>query len=177
MARPNARATRYAAAAFGVARDDGTLDVWGEQLDRAAGLFDTAAAKTLLTSPTITAERKQAALNQALAGAPDKVLNFIGILAQHGRLALLPQVAQSFRRLANEHRGIQVAEVTTAVAIGDVQRQLIAGRLAARLGKQIVIETRVDPSILGGVVAQIGDDIIDGSVRGRIERMRRALLA
>jgi F-type H+-transporting ATPase subunit delta len=70
-----------------------------------------------------------------------------------------------------------VAQVTTAVPIDERQKAVIASRLARRLGKTVTLETKIDPAILGGVVAQVGDNVIDGSVRGRLERLRRTLTA
>jgi F-type H+-transporting ATPase subunit delta len=175
--RTNVRATRYAEAAFGVARRDGALDAWLGALDRAAALFSDRLAEEYLTNPTVPPERKRAILAEALPGVPPNVANFLALLARRDRLALVPEIAAAFRRLVNEQRGIEVAQVTTAIPLDERQRSSIAARLAARTGKQITLETHVDPSILGGVVAQIGDDVIDGSVRGRLERIRRALLA
>lgn len=82
-----------------------------------------------------------------------------------------------FRRLLNEHRGIAVAQVTTAIPIDERQKAVIASRLGRRFGKTVVLEPRVDPAILGGVIAQIGDTVIDSSIRGRLERLRRTLTA
>jgi F-type H+-transporting ATPase subunit delta len=176
VARTSARATRYAEAAFEVARDDDRLDDWIAALDRATALFAERQVEQFLTSPVVPSERKQAALAELLPELPPKVSNFLQILARRDRLELVPEIATQFRRLVNEHRGIEVARVTTAIPLEEQQRQLIAARLSARTGKQVTLETRVDPSIIGGVVAQIGDDVIDGSVRGRLERLRRALM-
>jgi F-type H+-transporting ATPase subunit delta len=122
-------------------------------------------------------ERKLAVLDELLPTVPRTVHNFLGILAHRNQLELIPQIAQAFRRLLDEYRDVAVATVTTAVSIDDRERQLIAARLGQRLGKTIRIEARVDPSILGGVIAQVGDDVIDGSVRGRLDRLRRRLTA
>jgi F-type H+-transporting ATPase subunit delta len=92
-------------------------------------------------------------------------------------MELVPEIATQFRRLLNEYRGIAVAQVTTAVPIDDRQKAVIASRLGRRLGKTVTLEERVDPSILGGVIAQVGDTVIDGSIRGRLERLRRTLTA
>ena len=177
MPRTNVRATRYAQAAFPVARRENQIEAWITALDSAAELFQDRRAGQVLTSPVIPPDRKLAALRELLPGVPSQVSNFLGILAHRDRLELIPGVAAQFRRLANEERGIAVAQVTTAIALDQAQRDLIAARLSARIGRQIMLEERVDPSILGGVVAQIGDDVIDGSVRGRLERLRRRLTA
>ena len=177
MPRTNIRALRFAEAAFGVARDQDQLDAWLEALEQASSVFEHQAAASFLTSPVITAERKRAVMAELLPGAPAMVQSFFEILARRDRLELLPQIAAAFRRLLNEYRGIAVAQVTTAVPIDERQQAQIASRLGQRLGKTVVLETSVDPAIIGGVVAQIGDDVIDGSVRGRLERLRRRLIA
>jgi F-type H+-transporting ATPase subunit delta len=175
--RTNTRALRFAEAAFAVARDSNQLDAWLGALKQASSIYDNHAAEIFLTSPVEPADKKRAVLHQLLPGIPVEVERFLGILAHRDRLELVPEIVAVFERLLNEHRGIAVAQVTTAIPIDERQKTLIASKLARRLGKTITIETRVDPSILGGVVAQIGDNVIDGSVRGRLERLRRTLTA
>jgi len=177
VARTTIRALRFAEAAFAVARDTNELDVWLAALEQASVVFENHAAAIFLSSPVEPAEKKQAVLAELLPGIPPTVTNFFAILAHRDRLDLIPQIVTAFRRLLNEHRNVVVADVTTAVPIDERQKALIASRLGRRLGKTVTLETHVDPSILGGVVAQVGDDVIDGSVRGRLERLRRALTA
>jgi F-type H+-transporting ATPase subunit delta len=153
------------------------LDAWLEALERASAVFDNHAVGLFLTSPVVAAEKKRAVLYELLPGVSPEVERFLAILAHRDRLELVPEIALVFRRLLNEYRGIAVAHVTTAVPIDERQKAVIASRLSRRLGKTVVLETRVDVSILGGVVAQIGDNVIDGSVRGRLERLRRSLTA
>jgi F-type H+-transporting ATPase subunit delta len=153
------------------------LDAWLEALERASAVFDNHAAGLFLTSPVEAADKKQAVLHELLPGVSPEVERFLAILAHRDRLELVPEIAVVFQRLLNEYRGIAVAQVTTAIPIDERQKTVIASRLSRRLGKTVVLETRVDPSILGGVVAQIGDNVIDGSVRGRLERLRRTLTA
>jgi F-type H+-transporting ATPase subunit delta len=155
----------------------GTVDPWLAELERAAALFDEPAAAQFLTSPVVPPDRKQAALTELLPGVSPEMANFLGLLTRRGRLDLLPGILAAFGELAREARGVETATVTTAVPIDERQKTLIASRLTQRIGKTVQVETRVDPAILGGVVAQIGDDVIDGSVRGRLERLRRSLLA
>ena len=177
MPATNVRAARYSEAAFGVASQAGTIDGWLGDLERAAGLFETPAAEQFLTSPVVAPDRKLAVLMELLPDLSRELQNFLGLLTRRGRLELLPDIVTNFRRLAQEFRGVETATVTTAVPIDEGQKTLIASRLTQRIGKTVRVQTRVDPSILGGVVAQIGDDVIDGSVRGRLERLRRSLMA
>jgi F-type H+-transporting ATPase subunit delta len=177
VARTNIRALRFAEAAFAVARDKNQLDAWLEALEQASSVFDNHAAGLFLTSPVVSAEKKRAVLANLLPSMSEDVTRFLGILAHRDRLNLVPEIAVAFRRLLNETRGVAVAEITTAVPIDERQKTVIASRLGRRLGKTVVLETRVDPSIVGGVIAQVGDNVIDGSVRGRLERLRRSLTA
>ena len=177
MARTSIRALRFAEAAFGVARYSNEIDAWLAALEQASLIFENHAAAIFLSSPVEPADRKTAVLAELLPTIPPTVRNFLAILAHRDRLDLVPQIISSFQRLVNEYRGIVVADVTTAVPLDERQKTLIASRLGRRLGKTVVIEAHVDPSILGGVVAQVGDDVIDGSVRGRLERLRRTLTA
>jgi F-type H+-transporting ATPase subunit delta len=177
VARTNIRALRFAEAAFAVAQDMQALDAWLESLDQAASIYDNHAAASYLTSPIVPAEKKRAVLVEMLPAVSPEVRRFLEILARRDRLELVPEIAVVFRRLVNEYRSIAVAQVTTAVPIDERQRSQIASRLGQRVGKTVTVETRVDPAILGGVIAQIGDNVIDGSVRGRLERLRRALTA
>ena len=177
MARTNIRALRFAEAAFAVARDGQQLDAWLDALEQAASIYENHAAALFLTSPVVPAEKKRTVLASLLPNVSPEVGRFLAILARRDRLDLVPEIAEAFRRLLNEHRGVVVAQVTTAVPIDERQRATIASRLAQRVGKTVTVETRVDPEILGGVIAQIGDNVIDGSVRGRLERLRRALIA
>ena len=177
MPRTNIRALRFAEAAFAVAQEASQLDAWLEALDQASSVFDNHAAALFLTSPVVPAEKKRAVLTELLPGVSPEVGRFLAILARRDRLELVPEIAQGFRRLLNEYRGVAVATVTTAIPIDERQKATIANRLGQRVGKTVTVETHVDPSILGGVIAQIGDNVIDGSVRGRLERLRRALTA
>jgi F-type H+-transporting ATPase subunit delta len=177
VARTNIRALRFAEAAFAVARDMNQLDAWLEALEQASAVYDNHAASLFLTSPVVPAVKKRAVLAELLPRMSPEVTRFLAILAHRDRLALVPEIALVYRRLLNEHRGIAVAQVTTAVPINDQQKSVIAAKLGRRLGKTVNVETRVDASILGGVIAQVGDNILDGSVRGRLERLRRALTA
>jgi F-type H+-transporting ATPase subunit delta len=175
--RTNIRALRFAEAAFAVARDSNQLDAWLDALEQASAVYDHPAALSFLTSPVEPAERKQAVLRELLPRVAPEVHRFLAILARRDRLELVPEIAATFQRLLNEYRNVAVATVTTAVEIDDAQRSRIATKLGQRLGKTVVVQSRVDPSTLGGVVAQVGDNVIDGSVRGRLERLRRTLTA
>jgi F-type H+-transporting ATPase subunit delta len=103
------------------------------------------------------------------------VVGLLRILFERKRVDLIPGVADAFAQRVRAHRGIELADVTTAVEIGEPEKALIAERLARRTGRTVELETHVDPAILGGVVARVGDQLFDGSVRGKLEALRKRL--
>jgi F-type H+-transporting ATPase subunit delta len=174
----SATARRYAMAAFTVAAESNDFDVWLETLEELARIMRMPSARVVFTSPTVAAADKRAALDRLLPSAPPVVRNYLHILADRDRLDEVPGITEALRELINKRRGIVTAEVTTAVPLDAQLEQVVGQRLAAYLNRQpqqVRIRTRVDPNIIGGVVARVGDRLIDDSVRGRLERLRRAL--
>jgi F-type H+-transporting ATPase subunit delta len=174
----NASERRYATAAFTVAGKSGDYDTWLQTLSELARVLQMPSARTVLLSPAVPATQKAAALDRILPNATPLVRNFTHILVQRDRLAEVPGIVEALRELINIQRGIVTADVTTAVPLDAEMERLVAQRLATHLGREpdkVMIRSRVDPSIIGGVVARIGDEVIDDSVRGRIERLRRTL--
>ncbi|HZQ35519.1 MAG TPA: ATP synthase F1 subunit delta [Dehalococcoidia bacterium] len=170
-------AKRYAEAVFQIARDQGTIDAWLRDLQTIGAVFAEPEVLGLLESAKVPPQAREDVLRRTLAGVSPLALNFARLLVQRRRVALAPQVTDFFRELADAYRGVAHAEVVTAVEIGDAERQLIAQRLGQLTGKQVQIETRVDPSIIGGVVARVGDRLIDGSARTRLLALRHRLEA
>jgi len=175
MALVSGRARRYAEAAFDVARNSGSLDDWEEQLAAIAAILADPALNRAFTSPVVPRERKEEMILGAFPEMEAQVRNFLVLLVRQDRLNLLPDILTTFRALLNEQRGIQVVEVITAEPLEPAERDQVAARLAQHLGHQVVVETRVDPNIIGGLVARVGDKVLDGSVRGRLDRLRAAL--
>lgn len=168
-------AIRYAEAVFQVARDNQSYDLWLNELGEVDQVLADPLAARVLTNPAIPQDRKEGILREALPDLSPPVRRFLRLLLHRGQLELLPRIVQNLRQLIDEARGLEIATVTTAVALDRAERELVAERLSTWTGKRIQIEEKVDPALIGGVIAQIGDEIIDGSVRGRLERLRRAL--
>jgi len=174
----SASAQRYATAAFTVASEGGDFDAWLTTLDELARIMRMPSARTVFLSPTVAPADKRAALDRLLPDATPTIRNFLHIVADRDRLDAVPGMAEALRELINKRRGIVTAEVTTAVPIDAQTEQVLAQRLATYLQRdptQVTIRSRVDPNIIGGVVARIGDQVIDDSVRGRLDRLRRSL--
>lgn len=177
MAMIRRAARRYAEAAFALAQQSQAEDVWARDLQRLADLLTVPVAEKALTSPAVPAAQKLAAIDAELPDLQPTVRNLVQLLLRRDRLELLPDIAAAYRELLHRARGIVTAQVTTAVPLDEAQRALLAERLSRYLGRQVELETQVDPAILGGVVARVGDLLLDGSVRGRLEALRRRLAA
>jgi F-type H+-transporting ATPase subunit delta len=175
MALVSGRARRLAEAAFDVARSSETLDIWEEQIAEVSAILSEARLRRAFASPVMAREQKESMLLGAFPDLDVRVRNFLALLVRQDKIDLLPDILTTFHELLNKQRGIQIIEVTSAEPLDQADRDRVAERLASYLGKEVVIEARVDPSIIGGLVARIGDMVLDGSVRGRLERLRTAL--
>jgi F-type H+-transporting ATPase subunit delta len=168
-------ARRYAQAAFEVARERGHVDRWLAELERLVGLLDGTEAGAFLAAPQVPFEAKQEFVEQILDDFLPEVRNFVLLLTRRRRIRLLPRIYEEFGRLANEYRGIVVAEVTSAVPLDDADKAVIIRQLSELTGRRVILRTQVDPAILGGLIVRMGDKLIDGSLRTRLERLRETL--
>ena len=178
MARPSTSARRYAEAAFEIALRDGTVEAWLDQLQRASAIVSDQAQVRRLENPRVPFDVRRQALADAIG--PDvmpQMGNLIGLLLRRRRLDSLPAVATEFRRLYNRRAGIVEATATSAVELDAAELGALRERLQRLADGTIELHTRVDPSLLGGVQVRLGDRLIDGSVRGRLERLRSQLAA
>ena len=174
----SARAQRYASAALDVAAESGELDQWLAGLDELARILRMPSARIVFASPAVSVPDKRAAIERLLPTAPPLLRNFLGILADRDRLDEVPGVAEALHELVDRRRGVVIADVTTAVPLDAELEHIIAERLATYLRRdpqKVNIRARIDPEIIGGVVARVGDQLIDDSVRGRLQRLRAAL--
>ena len=173
--RPAAR--RYAEAVFDLASQAGSQDAWARDLDRLAELLAVPLAAKALTSPAVPLERKLALVDAEVPGLQPQARSLVRLLLHRERLEMVPEIAAAYREVLNRARGIATAQVTTAMPLDEAARAEVAARLARYTGQRVEIQATVDPSIMGGVIARIGDTLIDGSVRGRLEGLRRRLAA
>jgi len=128
-----------------------------------------------LSVPRVPMADKLSAVGNLTARADSLLTNAVSLLAERGSLALLPAIVLEYGARLNESQGRAQAQVTTAVALSDTQRDRLGGLLRDMLERDVVIEAAVDPEVIGGVVVQVGDQIIDGSVRARLEALKRQL--
>ena len=171
-------AGRYASALFGLARDQRQIDAVGRSLAAlSSALADSRDFAELVASPMVS--RQDAA--KAFAGlAPQFGLdpittNFLGVLARNGRKNELARIIRFFKRIAAEHRGEISAEVTTAHPLKDDQVEKLKAQLKKRAGRDVTLDAQVDPDILGGIVIKLGSEMIDASIRTKLNRLATAM--
>ncbi|MBA3526044.1 MAG: F0F1 ATP synthase subunit delta [Sphingomonas sp.] len=171
-------AGRYASALFDLARDEKQIDAVGRSLEALnQALADSREFDELVISPLVSREDAGKAF-AAVAGqlALDPITtNFVGVLARNGRKSELRDVIRAFRKLAANHRGETTAEVVSAHPLGDDQIEKLKSQLRGRAGRDVAIEARVDPNILGGLVVKLGSQMIDASLRTKLNRLAQAM--
>ncbi|HLV65762.1 MAG TPA: ATP synthase F1 subunit delta [Polyangiaceae bacterium] len=133
----------------------------------------------VLDNPLVERSKRDAVLEEVAArvGLRGPALNAIRLLAERHKLRALPEIARRLSRLSDRHAGVVRATVTSAVRLPDFFYQRIEQELSNAVGRRILLERREDPSLIGGIVTRIGDNIIDGSIRGRLAEVERRLLA
>jgi F-type H+-transporting ATPase subunit delta len=173
----DARIDGYARALFEVARAEGTLDEVEDELFRFARSFESSEAlRTALTDEMVPAAKRQAIVEDLLGGkATPTTTQLVSMVVGSGRGRDLPAIIDKLVQRAANSKNLEVAEVRSAVALTDDQQTRLKAALANATGKQVTLKVIVDPSILGGVVATVGDTVIDGSVRTRVDQLKSRL--
>lgn len=170
------RTPAYANALFSVARAEGTLREVEDELFRFAQTLDGSdELRSTLTDPHIPAARRQQIVEDLLGGkASPTTTALVSMVVGTGRARDLPAIIRKLVELSAEEAGKEVAEVRSAVELSDDQVERLTKALIAATGKQVEVKVIVDPSVMGGVVTQVGETVIDGSVRSRLEQLRNA---
>ena len=176
MAR-GASARRYAQAVFAIALEQGETDRWLDDLALFADAMGNEDFANFLDAPQLALSQKTDLISETLGDSVSKLaLNLISLLASRNSARLLPSVTESYQQMLDDHNGIERAEIVSAVALSDEQQQRIETMLSGIVGKEITATSRVEPQILGGFVARVGDKVIDGSTRTRLDELRRELV-
>ena len=176
MADKSTIARPYAKAAFEQARERGRLGPWSEALRTAAAVVSDPRVEALLGNPRVTPEELTALISE-IAGPQleEEGRNFVRTLADNHRLAVLPEISALFDELKGEAEGVMDVAVTSAVPLDEAQRAQLTAALQRRLGRTVRLQCGTDPALIGGAVLRAGDLVIDGSLRGRLERIAYAL--
>lgn len=168
---------RYAEAIFDIARKQNTIDRTLTDVQEIASIFANRKLAFLLQEPNIPAQRKETAIRQALAGKVlPTSLNLALLVVQRELVEAMPNIARELEQLVLDYKNQAKAEVTTAAPMDDAEFNQVKQALEHLTGRTILMQTKVQPDILGGVIARVGDEVIDGSVRYRLSALRQQLL-
>ena len=167
---------RHAQAVFEIALEDKTLDKWQSDLEVLANALGNAEVAALLENPKVSFSNRREMLHSILPGVSPQAMNLAYLLVARNRLRILADLLTEFRRLVNDYHRREEAQVITAVPIGEEEKRIIEKQLAAIVGKEVIASSKVDPKILGGLVARLGDRLVDGSVRTKLHDLRRSMV-
>jgi len=171
-------ARRYARAIFELAQEEGRTDAWSKQLSLLRSVLEQPEVRAVFDDPFQTsARRMEAAGLLGIDGIGPEAMNLLKLLVGSHRTKVIGEVVDQFEVLADAEAGRVRATATTAVELATADRARISKQLADNLGKEVRLDVKVDPTILGGLVLQVGDLLIDASVAGKLVQLRRRVLA
>ena len=165
----------YAEAVFKVADGEGKLAAWADVLNRLAAVAENAAVHELLGDPNVTPDQLYGVLAGAAGDLPAEAQNLVRVLIENGRVGVLPEVRENFETLKNEREGVVDAEIASAFPLDDAQLATLVSELEARFKRKVKPNVAVDKELIGGIKVVVGDEVIDGSVRGKLAAMAAAL--
>jgi len=172
MADATTVAIPYARAIFEIARDAGKLDQWSDNLALLAQIASHPDMAAVLGNPAITREDVAALVIDIADGAlGGKGINLVKVLAENGRIGVLPEIARQFEEMKTEAENKIEAEVVSAMPLTAQQRAAIEAGLKRRFGKEVTLTEKEDASLMGGAVIRAGDLVIDGSVKGKLAKL------
>ncbi len=167
---------RYAQAAFELASEHGILNRWEEDLARVGEVLGDSDVMDFLAAPQVSDSAKLDGVGKLIADVEVMVRNTVNLMTVNRDITKFPDMHRVFGEMADEHQGIARAEVVTAVPLDDARRDQLAVGLAKLVGRdEVIITESVNPQIIGGVVAKVGDRLIDGSTRTQLQAMRDSL--
>jgi F-type H+-transporting ATPase subunit delta len=173
-------AERYARAIFELGVESGQLDRLTEQIGSLANAYaESAELRSVLDNPLVPAEKREAILKELTQrlGLSELATNAVRLIAARRRLRALPEIAKKLGTLSDKKAGVVRVSVTSAIALDERQYQALNSELEKALSRKIVLERKQDASLIGGIVTRVGDNTIDGSLKGRLSEIQRRLLA
>jgi len=175
MAR-KVHALRYAQAVFEIALEKRELDRWQSDLRKLVSLGKDAALTTFLENPKIQFDDKSKLLSEQLKDINPLALNLVYLLAARGNLRSISDIADGYQALLDNYRGIETAEVISAIALEEEDKHKLVQHLSNIIGKKVALKTKVEPGLIGGVIARIGGKLMDGSTRSKLATLRKELV-
>ncbi len=168
-------ARRYSQAVFELALERKELDRWQSDLTKIVSLGEDAELIAFLESPKFHFGDKAKLLSERLGDINPLALNLVYLLVSKGSLSIVGDIAEEYERLLNSYRGIEWAEVITAVPLEDEDKLRLSEHLGAVIGKKVMLKPRVDSGLIGGFVARVGGKLLDGSTRYQLLALKREL--
>lgn len=170
-------AKRYVQALTEIAQEQKSFDAWQRDLGTLTALVSDAEVLNFFENPSVQDEQKLEAANAVLADAQPEARTLLRMMIERRRLRLLPEIATLFDEAALASKGIVMVDVTTADALDDAGEELVRERLKGIVGKDVELRLHTDANLIGGIVARIGDQVIDGSVLNQLRRLRASMNA
>jgi F-type H+-transporting ATPase subunit delta len=163
----------YARSLFEVAREQGKLDLLREQLGQFAdAVKENRELELFFFSPYFSTKEKQGALEKVLDGADERLLSFLSLLIENHRMPVIFRIRREYDRLWELENRLLPVVLTSAVELDEQTTRSLGERIGERTGRTVTLTTRVEPDILGGIVVQVGNSILDASIRNRLEQLR-----
>lgn len=171
-------ARRYAKALFAVGKEEGKFEEYNTALQGVAGLYKShPEVEDALTNPLYPLDVRQKVMASMVASmGVEKVMgNFLNLLVEKKRAAILPEVAEEYQAMVDEEKNISHGTVVTAIELSEALQAKVRAALEKLTGKKVELTTRVDPSIIGGIIAKVGDLELDGSIRTQLASLKDSI--
>jgi F-type H+-transporting ATPase subunit delta len=171
-----AYARRYAQAVFEMALEKKELGQWQSDLQKIADAVSDANFLAVLESPKVKIDDKTKLLSELFGDVNPLVMNLVRLLIAKAGIGMIGDIAEEYQRLLDSYHGIEPAEVITAVPLDDKDIKKLTENLSDLVGKKVVLKSKVDPDVIGGIVARVGGKLLDGSTRSKLSALRRELV-
>lgn len=175
MAESSSLARPYAKAVFEIAQSTQTFNDWSERLDNLAQVTDNETVRQAIKSPTVDRTQLVDAILEAIKSDDAETRNLVSLLAENERLEAAIDLAAQYEALRAEFEKVTEAEVVSATALSDVQREAITARLKDKLGTDVKLTASIDETLIGGAIIRAGDLVVDGSVRAKLASLASSL--
>ena len=167
---------RYAQAIFEIANETKTFDKWQEDLKSLSVISQDSDVVAVLQNPKIRFEEKIKLIEPVLINVSQMARNLAYLLVSRHRAGLVETISKEYQELLDKYNGIEHAEVTTAVPVDEEEKKKILNSLELTTGHKIILTTRIDPAIIGGMVARIGTKLLEGSTAGKLEALKKEMV-
>jgi len=178
MMSDNVYAEEHAQEIFKIALETNELSKWQSDLRKLANLTRDTVLFELLENPKVGYNEKAKVLSERLGETNPQALKLLSELLARGRISVINDISDEYQRLLDIHRGVEgteTAEITTAILLDNEDILRIANRLTAITGKPVVLKSKVDPGLIGGIIIKVGDKLIDGSIRSKLAALKREI--